>query len=39
MSQRVMDIQRMDGVFSAALVYQCADRLAVMNEELPNAQA
>jgi len=39
MSQRVMDIQRMDGVFSAALVYQCADRLDVMNEELPNAQA
>jgi periplasmic nitrate reductase NapD len=39
MSQRVMDIQRMDGVFSAALVYQCADRLEVMNEELPNAQA
>lgn len=39
MSQRVMDIQRMDGVFSAALVYQCADSLKTMNEELPNAQA
>lgn len=31
-------VQRMDGVLSAALVYQCADRLEAMNEELPDAQ-
>lgn len=31
-------VQRMDGVLSAALVYQFADRLETMNEELPNAQ-
>lgn len=39
MSQRVADIQHMDGVFSAALVYQCSDKLETMNEEVPNAQA
>lgn len=30
-------IQHIDGVFSAALVYQCADTLESMNEEIPDA--
>jgi nitrate reductase NapD len=30
-------IQRTDGVLSAALVYQCADSLEAMNEEIPDA--
>jgi nitrate reductase NapD len=30
-------IQRTDGVLSAALVYQYADTLAAMNEEVPDA--
>lgn len=34
MSERVADIQRIDGVLSAALVYQCADSLDAMNEEI-----
>ena len=33
----VNGIQRADGVLSAALVYQCADSLEVMNEEIPDA--
>lgn len=33
----VSGIQRIDGVLSAALVYQCADSLDAMNEEIPNA--
>lgn len=37
MTRRVSDIQHIDGVMSAALVYQCADTLATMNEELPDA--
>jgi nitrate reductase NapD len=37
MSAQVVRIQHIDGVLSAALVYQCADRLDVMNEELPDA--
>ena len=37
MSQRVASIQRVDGVLSAALVYQCADSLAAMNEEISDA--
>ncbi|RZS56731.1 chaperone NapD [Sphaerotilus mobilis] len=37
MSLRVSDIQHIDGVMSAALVYQCADSLDAMNEELPDA--
>ena len=37
MSQRVASIQRVDGVPSAALVYQCADSLAAMNEEISDA--
>ncbi|HEX5685329.1 MAG TPA: chaperone NapD [Ideonella sp.] len=37
MTLRVAEIQHVDGVLSAALVYQCADRLDVMNEELSDA--
>jgi len=33
----VQQIQRMDGVLSAALVYQHADTLESMNEVLPDA--
>jgi len=36
MVARVIDIQRTDGVLSAALVYQCADTLAAMNEVIPD---
>jgi nitrate reductase NapD len=32
-------IQHLDGVLSAALVYQCADSLDAMNEEIFDAQA
>ena len=32
-------IQRIDGVLSAALVYQCADTLEAMNEEISDADA
>jgi periplasmic nitrate reductase NapD len=39
MTQAVAHIQHIDGVLSAALVYQCSDRLDAMNEELPDAQA
>ena len=35
MTAQVASIQRIDGVLSAALVYQCADTLAVMNQEMP----
>lgn len=34
---QVNGIQRTDGVLSAALVYQCADSLESMNEEVPDA--
>ena len=34
---QVNGIQHTDGVLSAALVYQCADSLEVMNEEIPDA--
>jgi len=34
MAQVVLSIQRIDGVLSAALVYQCADSLDAMNEEI-----
>ena len=37
MMAMVAGIQRTDGVLSAALVYQCADTLAAMNEEMPDA--
>lgn len=39
MSSLVAGIQRLDGVVTAALVYQCADSLDAMNEEVPDAQA
>ena len=34
---QVNGIQRTDGVLSAALVYQCADSLEAMNQEIPDA--
>lgn len=34
---RIASIQHMDGVLSATLVYQCADSLAAMNEEISDA--
>ena len=37
MAQMVTSIQRIDGVLSAALVYQCADSLDAMNEEISDA--
>ena len=37
MTQAVSRIQRIDGVLSAALVYQCADSLDAMNEEIADA--
>jgi nitrate reductase NapD len=36
MMSKVIGIQRTDGVLSAALVYQCADSLDAMNEEIPD---
>ena len=36
MMAKVTGIQRTRGVLSAALVYQCADTLDAMNEELPD---
>jgi nitrate reductase NapD len=37
MSQQVSTIQHIDGVLSAVLVYQCADSLDAMNEEVADA--
>ena len=37
MLSKVTVIQRTDGVLSAALVYQFADSLGSMNEEIPDA--
>jgi nitrate reductase NapD len=37
MLSRISAIQRLDGVLSAALVYQCADTLEAMNEAVPDA--
>ena len=37
MLSKITDVQRIDGVLSAALVYQCADTLEAMNEEIPDA--
>jgi len=37
MLSRVTAIQRVDGVLSAALVYQCADSLEAMNQEILDA--
>jgi nitrate reductase NapD len=39
MTDAVLAIQRLSGVLSASLVYQCADTLQAMNEEIPHAQA
>lgn len=39
MNERVAQIQRIAGVLSAALIYQCSDTLQAMNEEMPDAQA
>lgn len=39
LAERIGEIHRIDGVLSAALVYQCADSLAAMNEEMPDAPA
>ena len=39
MSRKVATIGRIDGVLSTALVYQCADTLEAMNEEIDDAQA
>jgi nitrate reductase NapD len=39
MTDSVQAIQRLRGVLSAALVYQCADTLQAMNEEIGDAQA
>lgn len=33
----IAGIQRLDGVLSATLVYQCADSLDAMNEEISDA--
>ena len=37
MLSRITAIQRVDGVLSAALVYQCCETLDAMNEEIPDA--
>jgi len=37
MTAMVSGIQHLDGVLSAALVYQCADSLEAMNEEIADA--
>jgi periplasmic nitrate reductase NapD len=37
MTTQVSAIQHLDGVLSAALVYQCADSLEAMNEEIADA--
>lgn len=39
MTALVTGIQHTDGVLSAALVYQCVESLAAMNEEIPDANA
>jgi nitrate reductase NapD len=39
MLSRISAIQRIEGVLSAALVYQCTDTLEAMNEEIPGADA
>ena len=38
MAGKVAGIQRLAGVLSAALVYQCADSLAAMNEDIGDAE-
>lgn len=39
MTELISKVQHIDGVLSVALVYQCADSLHAMNEEVPDAQA
>ena len=39
MSECVAAIRLVEGVLSVALVYQCADTLEAMNEEMVDAQA
>jgi nitrate reductase NapD len=39
MTETVIALQRLPGVLAAAIVYQCADTLDAMNEEIPDAQA
>jgi len=39
MTARISAIQHIDGVLGAALVYQCVDSLAAMNEEMPDVEA
>lgn len=39
MTCKVSDIQHLVGVLSAALVYQCVDRLSTMDEEITDADA
>ncbi|HET7793784.1 MAG TPA: chaperone NapD [Rhizobacter sp.] len=34
---QIAAIQRTEGVLSATVVYQCADSLSAMNEEMPDA--
>ena len=36
MLSRIGMIQRIDGVLSAALVYQCSDTVEAMNQEIPD---
>ena len=39
MTARVADIHHIDGVLGAALVYQCADSLEAMNQEISDVEA
>jgi len=39
MTARMTGIHRIEGVLGAALVYQCADSLAAMNQEMPDVEA
>ena len=39
MTDAVLAIQRLPGVLSASLVYQCSDTLQAMNQEIPHAEA
>jgi nitrate reductase NapD len=39
MTDAVLAIQRLAGVLSASLVYQCSDTLQAMNQEIPHAEA
>jgi nitrate reductase NapD len=39
MTGRMTGIHRIEGVLGVALVYQCAESLAAMNEEMPDVEA